>query len=111
MRFISISPVHGVGDAPYSLSTHSLSLRDTALLSTSTYFVHACPLEELVLLAYVTMPWQFVNVDASHILRRSLHPTRLSRFHFQRDVIPDLPEGWKAIGCYTLVIAQPLQES
>jgi hypothetical protein len=60
----------------------------------------------------VTMPWQFVNADASHILRRSLHPTRLPRLRFQqRDDIPDLPEDWTAIGCYTLVIAQPLRES
>ena len=58
------------------------------------------------------MPWQFVNADASHILRKSLHPARLPRLRFQqRDVTPDLPEGWTAIGCFTLVIAQPLQES
>ncbi|KAN0105464.1 copper radical oxidase [Russula decolorans] len=44
----------------------------------------------------------FVNADASHILRRSLHPTRLPRLRFQqRDDIPDLPEDWTAIGCYT----------
>ena len=58
------------------------------------------------------MPWQFVNADASHNLRRSLHPTRLPRLRLQQsDVIPDLPKDWTAIGCFTLVIAQYLQES
>jgi len=63
-------------------------------------------------LTYVTMPWQFVNADASHILRSNLHPTRLPSLRFQqRDVMSDLPEGWTAIGCFTLVIARPLRES
>jgi hypothetical protein len=57
------------------------------------------------------MPWQFVNADASHIHHKSLHPARYPRLRFQqRDVIPDFPEDWTAIGCFTLVIAQPLQE-
>ena len=52
------------------------------------------------------MSWQFVNGDASHILRKSLHPARLPRLRFQQgDVTPDLPEAWTAIGCFTLVIA------
>ena len=58
------------------------------------------------------MPWQVINADASHILLKSLHPARLPRHRFQqRDVSPDLPEVWTAIGCFTLVIAQPLPES
>lgn len=51
------------------------------------------------------MPWQSVNADASRILHKSLHTVRLPRL--QRDVIPDLPEDWTAIGCFTFVIAQP----
>ncbi|KAF8468573.1 WSC domain-containing protein [Russula ochroleuca] len=44
----------------------------------------------------------FVNTDTSHILRRSLYPSRLRHLRFQqRDVIPDLLEGWTAVGCYT----------
>jgi len=58
-------------------------------------------------MTYVTT-WQFVNTDTSHILRRSLYPSRLRHLRFQqRDVIPDFLEGWTAVGCYTLVIAQP----
>ena len=58
------------------------------------------------------MLWQFVNADASHIPRSSPHPTRLPRLRFQqRDAISDLPEDWTAIGCFTLVIAQPLNEN
>jgi hypothetical protein len=108
--FISVSPIHGAQDASHSPSTHSLSPRGTVRHSASTWFVHTCPFAELVLVTYVTT-WKFVNADTSHILRRTLQPSRVRHLRFQqRDVISDLPEAWTAVGCYTLVITQPLQE-
>jgi hypothetical protein len=84
-------------------------LAPLAVVSVRVLFISA-RYSELVLVTYVTT-WQFVNADASHILRRSLHPSRVRHLRFQQlDVIPDLPAVWTAVGCYTLVIAQPLQE-
>jgi hypothetical protein len=73
--FISVSPIHDAQDASHAPYTHSLLLRGTARRRTCTCFVHTCPFVKLVLVTYVTT-WQFVNADAPHVLRRSLHTSR-----------------------------------
>jgi hypothetical protein len=89
--------------------THLLStlFRFVALLAVMPVRVLFIPahFQNLVLMTYYYVStWQFVNADTSRV-----HHLRFQPHGVTPKVVLGVFPVWKAVGCYTSVVVQPLQ--